>query len=667
MKRKNAGLAGLAVIMAIALALAAAPAAPAFAASTRTQAEAVQWVKGMAGGQAVDYDGSYAAQCVDFIRVYYQHLGVSGGGGNASAYVSNKLPSGFTRIKYSSGFVAQPGDIAVWSKGYSGSTLGHVAVIISANASKMTVVDQFGSSSKPGTHYNAKTHKTITLKGLVVNKAHSMSYAKYGQSVFWGVIRPAFSNTAVVYQDIAEGDYRFVNAAQSLNATSDKDGGNVSAAASNEGSSAQVWSVAKSGASYRVTSALSPSGRVLNVYTSGSSAAGQNVTLWQVTNHATQLWKFEAKGDAYVIHPSDNTGAALTAAGGDVKLAASTGAAGQLWSLQPVVSEAAIVAEGLEADAEDILEPDPDYTAVAQDDSPAGGAVAPGGDPAGEPSGNGGATGDPTGGQNGDPTGDPTGGTAAPGGGGAPASVNGIELSAVVTELGVKLSWAPSGNALGYRIFRGASAGDEGISITDFPLSTKEYVDVNVEPDTSYWYAIAAVEAEASFDAATMELTPERIGPRGSAVEAVTAVIVPAPPAKKKHFILMKIDDPKMLVDEAYQEIDPGRGTSPMLLNERTMVPIRAIIESMGGEVGWEGATSTVSLDTGEYSVSMRIGNKSITANGAAKEMDVAPEIINERTMLPLRFVAENTGCEIAWIGATREIIIVFYTQPVGE
>jgi hypothetical protein len=40
-----------------------------------------------------------------------------------------------------------------------------------------------------------------------------------------------------------------------------------------------------------------------------------------------------------------------------------------------------------------------------------------------------------------------------------------------------------------------------------------------------------------------------------------------------------------------------------------------------------------------------------------------APQIINERTMLPLRFVSENVGAEIAWVGSTKEIIVVFYTK----
>ena len=64
--------------------------------------DAINWCASKIG-QALDYDGAYGAQCVDFIMYYYQFLGVSGGGGNACDYVSNTLPSGFTRTNAASG------------------------------------------------------------------------------------------------------------------------------------------------------------------------------------------------------------------------------------------------------------------------------------------------------------------------------------------------------------------------------------------------------------------------------------------------------------------------------------------------------------------------------------------------------------------------------------
>ena len=56
----------------------------------------------------------------------------------------------------------------------------------------------------------------------------------------------------------------------------------------------------------------------------------------------------------------------------------------------------------------------------------------------------------------------------------------------------------------------------------------------------------------------------------------------------------------------------------------------------------------------------MWIGNSEILVNGQTKTMDVVPEIINGRTMVPIRFAVENLGCIVDWIADTREIIIEY-------
>jgi len=124
----------------------------------------------------------------------------------------------------------------------------------------------------------------------------------------------------------------------------------------------------------------------------------------------------------------------------------------------------------------------------------------------------------------------------------------------------------------------------------------------------------------------------------------------------------MTIDDPMMSLNGELQEIDPGRKTSPLIKDGRTLVPIRAIIEAMGGSVGWDPGQGKVSLNAFGHDIAMWIDSKAIQVDGAANSMDVPPQIINERTMLPVRFVVENVGCQIVWIASTREIVIVFAT-----
>ena len=124
---------------------------------------------------------------------------------------------------------------------------------------------------------------------------------------------------------------------------------------------------------------------------------------------------------------------------------------------------------------------------------------------------------------------------------------------------------------------------------------------------------------------------------------------------------MMTIDNPYMIVNEEIMvEIDPGRGTAPRIINGRTMVPIRAIVEKMGGVVDWEGEARRVTLERLDYSVIMHIDSREIIANGVAEEIDIAPFLSNERTFLPIRFVAETLGTEIEWIGSLQRVVIVY-------
>ena len=112
-------------------------------AAGKSQSDAVSWANSQIG-KGLDYDGQYGNQCVDLIKYYYDYLGVAGYAiGNANAYITNNLPSGWTRVY--SGY--QPGDIAVWKVNHSCGTCstgkyGHVGIIISADSAGFNAVNQ---------------------------------------------------------------------------------------------------------------------------------------------------------------------------------------------------------------------------------------------------------------------------------------------------------------------------------------------------------------------------------------------------------------------------------------------------------------------------------------------------------------------------------------------
>jgi len=103
----------------------------------------------------------------------------------------------------------------------------------------------------------------------------------------------------------------------------------------------------------------------------------------------------------------------------------------------------------------------------------------------------------------------------------------------------------------------------------------------------------------------------------------------------------------------------------PIIKNGRTLVPIRAIVEAMGGSVSWDGTEKKVTITLKNTVIELWINKPQAKVNGELKWIDdtnhkVVPEIINGRTMLPLRFVAETLGAHVDWDGTTKTITITY-------
>lgn len=134
--------------------------------------------------------------------------------------------------------------------------------------------------------------------------------------------------------------------------------------------------------------------------------------------------------------------------------------------------------------------------------------------------------------------------------------------------------------------------------------------------------------------------------------------------------IVLEIGSPMMMVNGEEKEIDPGRGTAPVIVNGRTLVPVRAVIEEMGGSVDWDESTSTAILKYGNDEIRLTIGSTTAYLNGEAHTLDTAPEDINDRTMLPIRFIAESFKFSVDWDEEQQLVTITKGAQataPVTE
>ena len=244
-------------------------------------------------------------------------------------------------------------------------------------------------------------------------------------------------------------------------------------------------------------------------------------------------------------------------------------------------------------------------------------------------------------------------------------------------EVGVKLTWTKAKDAAAYYILR-YSEGTAELIYQGGP-DASEFVDANVKSNTEYGYFIGKVvkgkngelsEVVVSFEKGALledehdkavETEVELLS--GIGITITTGTIRGENIPGRRGYLLMRIGDPYMSVNGEETEIDPGRGTTPVIKDGRTLMPIRAAIEAMNGAVAWIEAERRVSLSVNINTVDMILGSRNFSVNGAQEELDVPPQIINDRTMLPIRFVAENIGCEIAWVGSSKEVIVVYGIQ----
>lgn len=108
-------------------------------------------------------------------------------------------------------------------------------------------------------------------------------------------------------------------------------------------------------------------------------------------------------------------------------------------------------------------------------------------------------------------------------------------------------------------------------------------------------------------------------------------------------------------------ELDGNIVTSdvpPVIIKGRTMIPVRALFESMGATVNWNNEARLVEISLGSYNVTLVIDSKSAFVNGSQKIMDVPAMIIGERTLIPVRFVAESLACNVDWNDLSRTVVI---------
>lgn len=134
----------------------------------------------------------------------------------------------------------------------------------------------------------------------------------------------------------------------------------------------------------------------------------------------------------------------------------------------------------------------------------------------------------------------------------------------------------------------------------------------------------------------------------------VTLILVLAGILALSSFVSAEADKITVVVDGDVLSFDQD----PVIIDGRTLVPLRGIFEKLGAEVSWDDGTKTVTAVREDVTISLTVGQNVIFKNGNQIALDVPATIINSRTMVPARAVSECLEAKVDWNDLTRTVII---------
>lgn len=192
------------------------------------------------------------------------------------------------------------------------------------------------------------------------------------------------------------------------------------------------------------------------------------------------------------------------------------------------------------------------------------------------------------------------------------------------------------------------------ISVTPAKAEAGEKVTIKATPDSGYQLDKVTVKDKDNSNVKLTKVNDDEYTftmPKGKVSVDATFVQKDAADdnsaAEKSKVIKLQIGSRIVNVDNEAVIYD----TAPVIRNDRTQVPIRIVTETLGGKVDWNGVTKEVTLHIDGKEIKMTVGK-------TLEKYGVAPVIIDGRTFVPVRFVADELGATVAWDDATKTVTI---------
>jgi len=231
----------------------------------------------------------------------------------------------------------------------------------------------------------------------------------------------------------------------------------------------------------------------------------------------------------------------------------------------------------------------------------------------------------------------------------APVSPTNLAIVQVY-EKDVVLEWKDnSDNEEGFRLERRKATEGKFEVVKELPENMTAYRDEKLEEGSVYFYRVFAFNSAGSSNTS-------------NTVEVKTKGGITPPVERLKIIILLQIGSKKIAINDKKSDMD----VTPTVYQGRTILPIRYVVEGLGGKLVFEPHTKLITITLHQISIIMQLNVATATVNGKIVAIDasnpaVKPMVVPPgRTLVPLRFVAENLGCKVDWNANEKKITITY-------
>lgn len=100
----------------------------------------------------------------------------------------------------------------------------------------------------------------------------------------------------------------------------------------------------------------------------------------------------------------------------------------------------------------------------------------------------------------------------------------------------------------------------------------------------------------------------------------------------------------------------------PTVLNNRVLLPLRACAEALNATVNYNPATGQIDVYSGKDKIELQLNSRTAAINGTKAELDTEPQVLDNRTLVPLRFLGEALKAQVAWSGTDKSVTIIAAT-----